>query len=123
VIRGQVDPHDQAVIPLQIRHPDGSWDQLDVVADTGFSGYLTLPSTQIAALQLPFQQRQTYTLGDGSNVLFDVYLATVMWDARERDIAVLEAAGDLLIGMRMLRGFRLLIDVIDGGDVVIEARP
>jgi clan AA aspartic protease len=96
---------------------------MDIVVDTGFTGYLTLPPSQIIALQLPFQQRQTYTLGDGTDVQFDVYLATVLWDGRDRDVAVLATEGAALTGMRMLRGYRLLIDVIDGGEVLIEARP
>jgi predicted aspartyl protease len=49
--------------------------------------------------------------------------ATVLWDGHDRDVAVLAAEGDILTGMRMLRGYRLLIDVIDGGEVLIEARP
>jgi clan AA aspartic protease len=123
MIRGEVDPYDQAIIPLHVRRPDAQWEEMEVVVDTGFTGYLTLPSARIAAPQLLFQQRQTYTLGDGSDVEFDVYLATVLWEGHDRDIAVLEADGDILTGMRMLRGHRLLIDVIDGGDVLIEARP
>jgi clan AA aspartic protease len=123
MIRGEVDPYDQAIIPLHVRRPDGQWEAMEVVVDTGFTGYLTLPPARIGALQLRFQQRQTYTLGDGSDVEFDVYLATVLWEGHDRDIAVLAAEGDVLTGMRMLRGHRLLIDVIDGGDVLIEARP
>lgn len=75
MIRGEVDPDDQAVIALHVRRPDGQWEELKVVIDTGFTGYLTLPPASITALQLPFQQRQTYTLGDGTDVEFDVYLA------------------------------------------------
>jgi clan AA aspartic protease len=123
MIRGQVDPFDQAIIPLQIRRPDGLWEEIQGVIDTGFTGYLTLPPARVAAHQLPFQQRQTYTLGDGSRVVFEVYLATVLWHGLDRDIAVLAAEGDCLIGMRLLRGHRLSIDVVDGGEVLIEPRP
>ncbi len=122
MIRGQVDADKQAVLPLQIQASNGQVEDLDVVIDTGFSGYLTLPPARIAALKLPFQQIQTYTLGDSSEVEFDVYLATVLWDGRERTISVLATDGGALIGMRLIYGHRLLIDAIDGGEVLVENR-
>lgn len=123
MIHGQVDAYNQAIISLDVRSTGGQWEMLDVVIDTGFSSYLTLPPARIAALQLPFQQRQTYTLGDDRDVDLDVHLATVLWDGQPRDIAVLAAAGDPLGGMRLLLGHQLFIDVIDGGEVRIEPRP
>ena|ERR1051326_2881126 len=123
MIRGEVDANDQALVPLQIRTPDGSLEDIEAVLDTGFTGYLTLPPAFVAALQLPFQQRQTFTLGDDSDVEFDIYLATILWDGSDRDVSVLSTEGDLLIGMRLLRGHHLFVDVIDGGEVRINARP
>lgn len=123
MIRGQVDAFDQAIIPLSIRRTDGMLLDLKVVIDTGFSDYLTLSSAQIAALALPFRLRQTFTLADGSDVEFDVYSATVVWDNRDRIVAALSADGDCLVGMRMLRGHHLFMDVIDGGEVRVDARP
>ncbi len=122
MIRGQVDAYHQAVISLDIQSITGRWESLSVVVDTGFTGYLTLPSARIAALQLPFQQRQTYTLADNRDVDLDVFLGTVLWDGVQRDIAVLAADGDILGGMRLLQGYHLLVDVIDGGEVRIEPR-
>lgn len=121
MIRGEINAADEAVIPLPIRAFNGQMTDRDAVIDTGFSGYLTLTLADITALQLPFQQRQTYVLGDGSRVEFDVYLATVIWDGHERDVAVLASDGGALIGMRMLRGYRVLLNVIDGGEVRIES--
>src|SRR5690242_387507 len=120
MIRGEISIADEAVIPLQIRASDGQTRGLDSVIDTGFSGYLTLTPADIATFQLPFQQRQTYVLGDGNRVEFDVYLATILWDGRERDVAVLASEGGALIGMKMLRGYRVFLNVIDGGEVRIE---
>jgi clan AA aspartic protease len=123
MILGQVDSYNQAVVSLDVRSPTGQWEAIDLVIDTGFTGYMTLSPARIAALHLPFQQRQTYTLGDDRDVDLDVHLATVLWDGQPRDIAVLSAQGDALGGMRLLLGYHLFIDVIDGGEVRIEARP
>src|SRR5947209_5606129 len=123
MIRGHVNSRDQAVITLDIRSPTGGWEAVDVVVDTGFTGYLTLPPARITALQLPFRQRQTYTLADNIDVDLDVHRATILWDGQPRDIAVLSVEGAALGGMRLLRGYHLFVDVIDGGEVRIEPRP
>ncbi len=123
MIWGQINVANEATILLQIRDAAGNLTDLDAVLDTGFSGYMTLPPATIAALQLPFQQRQTYVLGDNRRVPFDIYLATVIWDGQERDIAVLASDGGTLVGMRMLRGHHVFLDVVDGGEVRIELRP
>jgi hypothetical protein len=51
----------------------------------------------------------------------DVFEATVLWDARERDVAVLVAEGAALVGMALLSGYRVTLEVEDGGSVRIEA--
>jgi hypothetical protein len=38
-------------------------------------------------------------------------------------VPVLAATGDALIGMSMLSGYRMTLDVEDGGRVVVEALP
>jgi clan AA aspartic protease len=123
MIHGQVDSYNQAVIALDVESATGQWESIHVVIDTGFTGYLTLPPARIAALELPFQQRQSYTLADGRDVDLDVHLATILWHGQTRDVAVLSAEGDALGGMRLLLGSHLFIDVIDGGEVRIAPRP
>jgi clan AA aspartic protease len=123
MIQGEITPDNEAIIPLQIRDANGQILALDIVIDTGFSGHLTLPADLITALQLPFRQRQTHELGDGSLVEFDVYRGVVVWEGQDRIVAVLAAEGGGLIGMRLLRGHRLLMDIVDGGIVTIEPHP
>ena len=48
---------------------------VDTVIDTGFSGFLSLPSAIIVALNLPWSASDIATLGDGSETLFDLYTA------------------------------------------------
>jgi predicted aspartyl protease len=93
---------------------------VETVIDTGFSDYLTLPPDEIAALQLSYSGISDFTLADGSDASFRVYTATALWDGIDRPIFVLEAAGGPLVGMSLLRGHRLIIDVVDGGMVTIN---
>jgi len=51
----------------------------------------------------------------------DVFEATVLWDDQTRHVAVLATQGDVLVGMAMLAGHRVTLEVEDGGSVTIEA--
>lgn len=64
-----------------------------------------------------------YELGDGNPVEFDIHLLSVLWDGQEQHGEALVTNGGVLLGMSLLRGYHLFIDVIDGGEVRIEARP
>lgn len=54
--------------------------------DTGFTGFLSLPSAIIVELNLSWSYRDRATLGDGSETLFDIYEASVIWDGQYRGI-------------------------------------
>lgn len=93
------------------------------VIDTGFSGYLTLPQTTINTLQLPFLSSRVYSPGNNAQANFDIYKATILWYGQERDIHVLASEAHPLVGMSLLKGFRITIDVVDGGEVRITPYP
>jgi predicted aspartyl protease len=82
-------------------------------------GFLSLPSEIITELDLPWSYRDRGTLGDGSEVLFDIYDAVAIWDGKSQEIEVNSAETDPLVGMSMLRGYRLQVDTIEGGLVII----
>ena len=77
----------------------------------------------INALQLEYVETRPHRVGDRRRVDFDLYAATLLWDGQEREVLVLATGGEPLIGMALLRGYQLFIDVIDGGPVTIESRP
>jgi predicted aspartyl protease len=51
------------------------------------------------------------------------YLATVMWNEEEREVLVLQAEGGPLIGMSLLYGYRVILNVVENGDVIIDTLP
>jgi predicted aspartyl protease len=63
------------------------------------------------------------TLADGSQVTLRQYEASVVWDAATRDVLVLEADGGPLVGMALLRGSRMTMDIEVGGMMRIEMLP
>jgi clan AA aspartic protease len=107
-------------IRLRVRGPDGRTRVVQAIVDTGFTASLTLPTTLVAYLGLPWQRVGRTTLGDGTECEFDVYEATVVWDGQIRQIVVDEAETDPLLGMALLNGYRLDAEIRSGGKVRIE---
>ena len=61
-----------------------------------------------------------FTLADGSECLFDMYVAKVEWDGKVRILLVDEADADPLVGMRLLRAHELKMQVRARGKVTIK---
>jgi predicted aspartyl protease len=55
------------------------------------------------------------TLGDGSEVVFEIYKAAVIWDGQNKIVDVAASDADPLVGMSLLYGLRLQVDAIEGG--------
>lgn len=121
MITGVVTPSHEAIIRLQVRGGGGHEDTVDAAIDTGFNGFPTLPPRLVSELLLQFAGTTRATLGDGSEIQMDVFEAVVLWDGHERHVVVLTAGGGALVGMSMLTGCRVTLDVEEGGSVTIEA--
>ena len=119
---GSVNQSCEAILPVVVKN-DAKTQLVDAVIDTGFSGFLTLPSSIIAVLDLTWKGRDIATLGDGSYCIFDVYIARVIWDGQYRTIDINKSETVPLIGMGLLRGYDLRIQAIEGGSVTIELLP
>ena len=120
MITGHVTAYREAIISLNVGGPKNRGRPIDAVVDTGFNGFLTLPSSLIQELGLVWRRRGRAMLADGRDSLFDIYEATVTWNNRPRRIAVDEADCDPLVGMSLLYGCELTVQVVDGGRVVIR---
>ena len=110
----------QARIGLILRLPDNLEIEIECVVDTGFEGFLTLPSAVITKLGLPYLAQINAKLADNSNVATNVYLATILWNGVEKDIAVLGMGHRPLIGTALLEDYHLSIDFCDGGTVLVD---
>jgi clan AA aspartic protease len=122
MMQGYVNTGYEAVISLVIKH-NNKLKSINAVIDTGFTGFLSLPQSIIDELALPWSYSDFATLGDGSETLFDVHNATIIWDGKFQEIEINSADTDPLLGMKMLRGFRLQVDTVQGSLVTIEALP
>lgn len=121
MIEGVVNSAYEAVILLSLRGPAGQAQKVEAVIDTGFTGFMTLPPSLVAQLGLVFMGTSEATLADGSEVTFDAYDVTVLWEGQPRDVLIDEADTTPLVGMLLLDRHNLNIDVENGGRVLIEA--
>jgi clan AA aspartic protease len=124
LITGRVSAHREAIVALRLRSPQEQEElAIEAVVDTGFNGHLTLPPEVIATLGLPFRRNARAVLGDGSTITFDIHEAIVLWGGRLQRIPVDVADTDPLLGMGLLYGHELSVQVIEGGDVSIRPMP
>jgi clan AA aspartic protease len=119
VINGIVNSKLEPTVRLSIRGPEGD-TAAEAVVDTGFNGFLSLPSTLIAELGLRRRTQGRGMLADGTEKSFDVYEALILWDGRLLRIPIGEIENIPLLGMSLLHGSELAIQVIEGGEVAIR---
>ena len=121
MITGTVNADYEAVIRLLIQGPTGPAHEVDAMIDTGFNGFLTLPPALVTTLGLIRRSRGRALLANGSEELFDIYGVTVLWDGQQRYIEADAVDTTPLVGMSLLDGYDLHIQVANGGQVVIQA--
>jgi clan AA aspartic protease len=120
MMQGYVNANLEAMLLVVVKN-GGKLKSIDAVIDTGFTGFLSLSADTIDELGLSWSYSDRATLGDGSETLFDIYEASVIWDGQLWEIEINSANTEPLLGMSMLKGYRLQVDTVEGGLVTIEA--
>src|SRR2546425_263911 len=113
MITGFVTDDRESTIRLRVRGPSGKERNFETIVDTGYDASLTLPSHIIKELKLPWRRYGSAILGDGTECFFDVYEAVVVWDGRRRRVPVDAADTSPLVGMALLYGYELKIQVVE----------
>jgi clan AA aspartic protease len=120
VLTGRVNSRTEAVVRLWIRGPGGHVLETEAIVDTGFSGALSLPQEMVAELELLPQGRMLGVLADGSEAFFPLYQAILLWHGTLHVIYVSAVESDPLLGMGMLHGSELSMQIVEGGEVAIR---
>jgi len=80
MITGRVNADFEPIIPLSIYDVNGKIYTQEAIIDTGFNGWLSLSPDLIDQLNLIWKRRGRALLGDGSECIFNVYEAVILWD-------------------------------------------
>jgi clan AA aspartic protease len=110
----------EPVIAIDVRGPTGRTLHAEAVIDTGFTSFLTLRQHEIDGLKLPWITRIDANLADGSTIKADVYEGEVKWDGVSLQIQIAEADTKPLVGMSLMKNYRLTIDVLPNGRLALE---
>lgn len=79
-----------------------------------------MPPDFIAQLNLRWKRRGRAILGDGSECVFNVYEAVLVWDGDILTIPVDEADSEPLVGMSLMEGYQLMVQVFENGRVELS---
>ena len=120
MIAGIVNADFEPIILLSICGSDGKVYTKDAIVDTGFNGWLSLSPDLIAKLNLKWKRRGRAILGDGSECVFNVYEAVLVWDGNFLTIPIDEANSEPLVGMSLMEGYQLMVQVFEGGHVELS---
>jgi hypothetical protein len=123
MMMGNVNSRREAIIQFAVLGENNQRQAIKAVIDTGYTGFLTLPSAIITTLELTWYMQEEGILGDGSLCMFNVFEAIVIWDGQLKSIEINESETDPLVGMGLLEGYELNIQGFAGGLVTIKALP
>ena len=122
MIRGRVSRYGQASIAIDVMDREGQLQPVDVVLDTGFTGYLTLLPNSIRLLGFPFAGYRIFELANGESFEFSNYHAMVSWHGRLSDVLVVESDSAPLVGMDLIWNSSVRMEAWADGEVIIEER-
>lgn len=109
-------PCAQLTLPGQ----DGPFTIASIV-DTGFDGELSLPPSLASRLDAEIAGRQTLSLADGTTLFSPYYRIEIDdWNGEERLTEVLLLDGHPLLGVNLLSGYLLQMEMEESGGVEIE---
>jgi clan AA aspartic protease len=107
------------LVPVTFRLSQQPDFAIEFMIDSGFAGFLTLPTAAVAALNLPFRYQMLASLADNSSIVANVYTATIVWEGQARRVEVFAMGKRPLLGTSLLDGFRLDAEFNEGGPVRI----
>ncbi len=111
---------DEAVVVLTVFDANGEAYELDCVVDTGFTGYLALSRPVVRRLNLVQMDEEEVSLADGSTTVLALYQVAAEWLDGPRTLTAYAVDGNSLVGMKLLRGCSVSLEVVADGSVLIE---
>ena len=120
MIVGAVISNLQGLVEIQVIHATGEAARRSFMVDTGFNGWLGLSDETLGELDVWPTSDADIMLADGTQRTVEQFMVTVVWENNLTVMTALKSGIDL-IGMRMVQGNRLTMDVKQAG--VVEISP
>ncbi len=123
MIAGSVNTRGDLLVPIRVLDANGHVHRVEAVVDTGFNGYLALPSGLIEQLGVTATELVDMGLATDLVVTVESFEGIVLWRGERRSVEILEADGAPLIGTALLWGSLLSAEMTDHGAVTIGPLP
>ena len=123
MLNGKVNVRLEAIVRLLVRGLEDRVVELEAVVDTGFSGFLSLPHEQVAGLGLVSRGQVLGILADGTESYFPIYRGIVLWHGQPLVTTITAIDSTPLLGMSMLHGSELAMQIVEDGEVIIHELP
>ena len=110
----------EARITVAVAGPSLEFWEVEVVIDTGFSGWLTLPEVAVRELNLRLYQNRQVRIANDQVIWMPTFEAVAQWQGRQIGILVYQTENPRpLLGTAMLEHCRLTVDMQEGGPVAV----
>lgn len=117
---GRINGKLQAILPIRLLSPVGTPFDFEVMLDSGFNGFLALPEAAISRAGGVFRSMSMSVLADGSIVGLRKFEVTIEWMGAMTPVLALETRGGPLLGMSLMLGHDVRMEVRPGGTVKIS---
>ena len=109
---GHIDLQGRALLTIPVRSSlNGPETPVEVWVDTGFTGDIVLPTSQIKQLGLRESSVVQTAMADGREASLDSFVAWMDWFGEPEEVEVIASSGqNVLLGVRLLLGHRLVVD-------------
>ena len=119
-MQGRVNSLLEAELTVRFYGPSGQFLDVNLVVDTGYTGRIVLPEDYIQSLGLRPLNTSFAVLADGSTVRLDTYTAEFDWFGQRLAVVVSSLGSDPLLGMTLMDGFDLRVEIRAGGEVELK---
>ncbi len=93
---------------------------VEFILDTGFKGYLSLPQAAINALDAVYLGDRPVAFADGVIRTRPFYQIMLEWQEETHPIEIIALDGKPLLGVELIEGSILQVEMRDGGEVSVE---
>ena len=123
MLTGTVDQDLNIRVRLEFIGINGANVEYDMLFDTGFSGYFSLPRHLINTLGYPEVDSDELRLGDGTKIIATVHAGRVVWDGQEQNATLHCLEDDALLGMSQIEGYHVDLPARVGETVPFALMP
>ena len=96
---------------------DGGVRSFSGTLDTGFTGWVALPETEIDDLGLRFSHDDVLTLADNRTVQAPLYIGEVFLADSWQRVFVVQIGSTPLVGTGLVRNALITLDMVSNGDI------